>query len=913
MSEERLSPAAELFAEYLAAAEQNPTEDFERWCAAHPAHAEALRRMHAKWQRLEAAMPDVARGQADEVAAAGSIPSGPDAPAGTLPPARPCPADKYRAAEVIGRGGMGLVERVWDGDLRRWVARKVLAGADGHGRPGPRALSRFLDEAQLTARLDHPGIVAVHELGVDPAGRVYFTMAWVRGQSLRELMPQIRSATDGWSLPRVLQVLLRVCEAIAFAHERGVVHRDLKPANVMVGPLGETYVVDWGLARAVDQSEPGQPADPGLDQDTDPAPALELGRTLDGDVVGTVPYMAPEQARGERDAIGAGVDIYALGAILYEILGGRAPFGEDPTSDAPYDSTRALAALRAGPPPPLDPQAGPPELVAICERAMQRDPRERYATVAELAGDLRAFLELRVVSAYRTGALVELRKWILRNRLVATVAAAAVVFMLGASLFIWDARAEAESQAATAKTGLAKAQDAIDRMLTQVGVHSLRKIPEARAIQRALLEDAVELQVALLAERPDDPEAQMRVGYARTRAAVLASEFGDTERATELFATGFQELDQLSRTAGQSTDVWYRLLNCAALYANFVERMGEAAKAIEITRSVLDREPPPIVDAQTAREIAMRTAGVWSALGAAHRTRHEHELAVEARARAVACWSEALAGPNTELTWRLSALSARLDHGASLMKTGVEEGVVDTFVTGHREAVALHADHPDEPAAVRALIRAARSAGFVLSVRSRSADALEIVDSAMDVARGYAEAYAATPLPWHELALMLIARGQALDLSGRPVEAVDAFVEALAASTTSRRLDPKQVSFETWNVNAARGLADLGLKLGLHDRVLEACAALETVERGEISQRIASRRYGFLIGKLRADTSLSPERRDELVQFATDRCVATLRAAVDRGFANAANLESGAWDTVRDRQDFQQIEASLSR
>ncbi|MCA8957441.1 MAG: serine/threonine protein kinase, partial [Planctomycetes bacterium] len=214
------------------------------------------------------------------------------------------------------------------------------------------------------------------------------------------------------------------CEAMAYAHSEGVLHRDLKPSNVMVGPFGETYVLDWGLAKLVGGT-PAPAATPGSDAGV-AADGDALDATLAGDVVGTPSYMPPEQALGDIEKVDQRSDVYAVGAILYHALSGVRPYSGS-SGDSPLD---VVQAARCGPPEPLSRVARsvPSELVAICDRAMAREPDRRYASMQELADDLRAYLEGRVVRAHKTGALVELRKWIQRNK---GAAAAVLAIVLG--------------------------------------------------------------------------------------------------------------------------------------------------------------------------------------------------------------------------------------------------------------------------------------------------------------------------------------------------------------------------------------------------------------------------------------------------------------------------------------------------
>jgi WD40 repeat protein/tRNA A-37 threonylcarbamoyl transferase component Bud32 len=365
--------------------------------------------------------------------------------------ARPRIEDRYEAEREIARGGMGAILRVHDRDLRRELAMKViledLGGADPTSSDAQRIRARFLEEAQVTGQLDHPGIVPVHELGLDARGRLYFTMKLVRGRDLRAVYDALRKNEEGWNLPRVLGVLLRVCEAMAFAHEKGVIHRDLKPANVMVGRFGEVYVMDWGLARVMGSQTNHDRAHTSAERHVE-SERRETARsgdsslaTLDGDIVGTPAYMSPEQALGRHDEVGARSDVYSLGAMLYELLAGHAPYMPAGEQRTPFTVVRLLTQ---GPPEPIERLAkgAPEELVSICEKAMARESGARYAGMLELAEDLRAYLEGRVVRAHSTGAVVEFKKWIGRNRGFAAAVATAITVALGlsAALLIMQTR-----------------------------------------------------------------------------------------------------------------------------------------------------------------------------------------------------------------------------------------------------------------------------------------------------------------------------------------------------------------------------------------------------------------------------------------------------------------------------------------
>ncbi|GEM_PF-249115 len=322
---------------------------------------------------------------------------------------------RYEILDEIGRGGMGAILRLVDRDIRRPVAMKVILGSDDRGRT-----ARFVEEAQITGQLEHPNIVPVHEIGLDPDGRLYFTMKLVKGESLETLLDRVNLAEKAGpaavpegsaplpTLSDLLHIYLKVCDAVAFAHSKSVIHRDLKPENVMVGRFGEVQVMDWGLAKVLGREDAA-----GEDLVATIRSEAPAGKTLEGEVMGTPSYMPPEQADGRLEEIDERSDIFALGAILYRIL----------TLDAPYTgetSTNVLVKAVEGevvPPRERRPERPiPAELEAACLKAMAKKKEDRYAGVKELQADIRAFLEGRTLEAVRYGAHQILWKWMKRKK-----------------------------------------------------------------------------------------------------------------------------------------------------------------------------------------------------------------------------------------------------------------------------------------------------------------------------------------------------------------------------------------------------------------------------------------------------------------------------------------------------------------
>ena len=289
---------------------------------------------------------------------------------------------RYRVVRRIGRGGMGAVYLAHDESLQRRVALKVLDRPDVSGH----LAARLVREAHILARLEHPGIVPVHDVGTLPDGRFYYTMKLVRGDRLDH------HVREGGTLQERLRLFVRICDAAAFAHAHGVLHRDLKPENVMVGPFGEVLVMDWGVAKILHDGgaprdenhaastveapvvSPREPAAPGSGTSaardrTVPTGAVPA-RTEHGSVLGTPGYMAPEQARGEVDRLDRRADVYALGALLRFLVTGRSP----------RDTGAATASM-------------PRPLAAICGKAMSAGPEERYSTADDLAADVARYLD----------------------------------------------------------------------------------------------------------------------------------------------------------------------------------------------------------------------------------------------------------------------------------------------------------------------------------------------------------------------------------------------------------------------------------------------------------------------------------------------------------------------------------------
>lgn len=328
---------------------------------------------------------------------------------------------RFIRLEPLARGGMGEVSVARDAEFQRDVAIKEIRGGAADDQ---RYRNRFVREAEITAQLEHPGIIPVYARGEQEDGRPYYVMRLIRGDQTGTLHEGIRQLHDPAKTPpaefeaslrRLVRRLLDVCNTMAYAHSRGVIHRDLKPANILLGAYGETLVVDWGLARSIDSGSPivGSAVSHG---DTDSADASQTPGTSG---IGTPGYASPEQLRQHNPIVSVAADIYSLGAILYSLLAGRPPFLSGDSS-TPEQFLERVAAGDFRPPRILNALA-PRALEAICLQAMQTDPLQRYPTAEALAMELERWLADEPVRAWVEPYSVRLRRWLVRHRAAAAL------------------------------------------------------------------------------------------------------------------------------------------------------------------------------------------------------------------------------------------------------------------------------------------------------------------------------------------------------------------------------------------------------------------------------------------------------------------------------------------------------------
>ena len=470
---------------------------------------------------------------------------------------------RYSIASVLGSGGMGRILSAFDRQLNRTVALKELH------EPRPDREARFRREALLTARLEHPNIVSLHEAGTWPSGEPFYTMRLVSGRPLNQVLADATTFAERIAL---LPHVIAVADALAYAHKQQIIHRDLKPHNVMVGEFGETVVIDWGLAKDLSSTS----SDEWLATEE---PANESD-TRAGEVLGTPSYMPPEQAAGE--AVDARADVYAIGAILYHLLAGKAPYHG-------RTGHEVIAAVRCGPPAPLDRRAGIPlDLIAIVERAMSREPEARYATAGELREDLRRFHSGQLVGAHRytVGQLV--RRWIGKYRTTLAVGAAALVALAVLAVIsvrqIVREQRHAEAERVLAENHRAQAEDLMRLMLFDLKT-------KLEPIGKLELLDAVAKKASAYYEQQpgtasSDAERLQRATVQRNLGDVMKSQ-GDMTGALSHYRTALAMRADLVVRQPANGDALVELSSARLAVGDVLKAQGDTAAALVEYRSAM--------------------------------------------------------------------------------------------------------------------------------------------------------------------------------------------------------------------------------------------------------------------------------------------------------------------------------------
>ena len=591
---------------------------------------------------------------------------------------------RYRILRPHARGGLGEVFVAHDTELNREVALKEI---QANRVNDPASRHRFVLEAEITGGLEHPGIVPVYGLGAYADGRPYYAMRFIRGQSFKEAIEGFHASGGGdfraLEFHRLLRRFVDMCNAVAYAHSRGVLHRDLKPANVMLGKFGETLVVDWGLAKA-GIGKDGLPGASPLDE-RPLEPTSASSETQMGARLGTPSYMSPEQAAGRLDDLGPASDIYSLGASLYVLLTGQRPFAGD-SSEADVQEGRFVSPgqVRSDVPRPLE---------AICLKAMALRPSDRYGSALDLAADIEHWLSDEPVSAYPEPLLARAGRWARRHR---TALAGAAVFLVSAVVALGASTAlvVAEQSRTAEQKNIAEKNYQLSRdqtfniiELIEAREAEFADTPSLQKTRREILMLASKACARYLEKEEGDLELCRRAAQVYRYTANVHRLGDERDLAEPLYGESVRLYERLSRESAEAANYKQRLsetLRDQAKLRSNVGRLSEAGSALRRSLEIAEqlcREAPS--DPRFQRTLAAALLSLASLESSKGKTEETRELAQRA------------AGLFRELDTRPAGQRHPYDPillAASLNLVAVslrESGQPDSASAAHKEAVGL--------------------------------------------------------------------------------------------------------------------------------------------------------------------------------------------------------------------------------
>jgi tetratricopeptide (TPR) repeat protein len=740
---------------------------------------------------------------------------------------------RYDLLQEVGCGGIGVVFRARDRVLGRDLAVKVLR--EGF-RDRPDARSRFVEEARIGSRLQHPAIVPVYELGAFGDGRPYFTMKLVEGHTLAVLLRN--RADPGQDLARWLAIFEQVCQAVAYAHSKGVIHRDLKPANVMVGAFGEVQVMDWGFAKEVGG---GQWA-AGSEDAASGATVTRSGArdladaTADGAIMGTPAYMPPEQARGQAALVDARADVFALGAILCEILTGRPPYvgGDDEVCHQAAEADLDGAEAR------LDACGSDEDLRALARRCLVADRRGRPADAGAVAGDLTAYLassqdRLRKAQVERAAAEARAHAERRARRLTVALAAAAVLLVVGAAaapvvgfVLLRTEQKETETQrraAVAAREDEARrrqvTRQALDMLAGPVIEDWLGKQVSVTPEQRQFLERALAIYAGFAAETETDEASRAGLAHAYHRVGTIQFILGRLTEAGEAYDRGaelYTRLDSESPGRPEYRKGLARLLTSRnELWA--ATGRGERAEAGLRDFGRLQRQWS--ADSGDPEYRAMLALSL-SRLGWLSLNRGKLSDAEALSREAVTVYEELAAEHAGQLAVRHGRAVARHTLAMVLENTGRPAEAEEAYRDVLKQRRQLVADSPGVSQVRREVGQTLSNLAALLRRRGRAAEAEAVLHEAIEVYRQLTADFPAIPGLQSDTAIAYQGLGNVLASLSRLADAEKAYRRAIELGQGLTDESPHEPDYQ---LSLALAQFGLGIVMKATDRMTEAEAA----------------------------------------------------------------------------------------
>jgi serine/threonine-protein kinase len=830
---------------------------------------------------------------------------------------------RFRIIRPHARGGLGEVYVARDEELRREVALKQIQ--DRYARD-PNSCARFLAEAEITGKLEHPGVVPVYGLGQDPDGRLFYAMRFVRGGTLKEEIARFHDADvpgrdpgeRALSLRQLLGRFLDACNTIAFAHSRGILHRDLKPDNILLGPYGETLVVDWGLAKRA-----GAPR--GAARMGDEAIGPELPQagdvTLPGSPIGTPAYMSSEQASGRLDLIGPASDVYGLGATLYCLLTGRAPFeGRSPAL--------VVEQARRGefPPPRQAKREVPPALEAVCVKAMATDPAGRYRSPRELADEIERWLANEPVSAWREPWPARARRWLGRHQTAMTAATAAIlvaaagliaisILQAGANRELRQANARERRARAEAQRRFALARKAVESYYTGASEDVLLKQSQLASLRTKLLKTSLafyaELQSELERAGRDDPATRAELAAAYERVGEITEQVGTRASALEALerSRGIRESLAAADPAavGPRRNLAGVLETIGILQARTSGREAEALPTLE--RALALREAVVAARTDSADDRAAVAATLRRMGNSLFPLGHPaRALGYLERARAILERLEAEYPDREFIRSEVANVLKQLSY-TQRVSDRLEDSLRD-LGQAHQILERLAADHPEDAAYRARLAEVLSDLGSDLATAARLPEALDAEERALAIHERLAAESPANTDYRYMIATHRTAIGWILGEMGRRVEALRPLAQARDELGRLVADHPDNLFFRRQLAQCVGFLGTDEQELGRRDEAFEALERARALFEGLPGEPLDLYNLACIDARLVVLAQSDPAGKAVAARgdAYADRAIAALRRAVDAGYHRVDSLRKDPdLAPLRSRDDFQRI------